>query len=50
MNESFAQIRMNNVGANLFVNMNGTAVYFNTHHNYTVYEKGENCISAAWKQ
>ena len=50
MRVSFAQstmtlIRMNNVDENLFVNMDETAVYFDTHHNYTVNEKGAKTVS-----
>ena len=44
MRESFVQsvmalIRINNVTENLLVNMDETAMYFDTHHNYTVNEK-----------
>ncbi len=38
-------IRMNSIEGNLFVNMDEIAVYFDTHHNYTINEKGAKTVS-----
>ncbi len=50
MRITFAQspmtlIRVNGIESNLFVNMDITAVYFDTNYNYTVCEKGVKTIS-----
>ncbi len=50
MRQSFAQstmtfIRMNNINRNLFVNIDETAVYFDSQSNYTVCEGGAKTVS-----
>ena len=38
-------VQMEDVSDNKFVNMDETAVYFDTHHNYTISEKGAKTVS-----
>ncbi len=50
MRQSFAQstitlMRMNEISRNVFVNMDETAVYFDSQNNYTVCERGAKTVS-----